>query len=55
MFTIKLHLLYLLRKGDVYIGIGNDGKLKTNLPIDWNKTLELWYEDEESYKNKTLI
>ena len=44
-----------LRKGDVYIGIDNDGKLKTNLPIDWNKTLELWYEDEESYKNKTLI
>lgn len=32
-----------------------DGKLKTNLPIDWDKTLKLWAEDEESYKNKTLI
>ncbi len=30
-------------------------KIKTNLPIDWDKTLKLWYEDEESYKNKTLI
>lgn len=30
-------------------------KIKTNLPIDWDRTLKLWYEDEESYKNKTLI
>lgn len=36
--------------------ISFDGKhVKTNLPIDWDKTLRLWYEDEESYKNKTLI
>lgn len=32
-----------------------DGKLKTNLPIDWDKTLKLWYEDAKSFKNKTLI
>ena len=33
-----------------------DGKkVRTNLPIDWDRTLKLWYEDEESYKNKTLI
>ena len=33
-----------------------DGKkVKSNLPIDWDKTLKLWYEDEEAYKNKTLI
>ena len=25
------------------------------MPIDWDRTLKLWYEDEESYKNKTLI
>ena len=31
------------------------GKLKTNLPIDWDRTLKLWYEDEEAYKNKTLV
>lgn len=30
-------------------------KIKTNLPIDWDRTLKLWYEDEESFKNKTLI
>ena len=34
----------------------SDGKkIKTNLPIDWDTTLKLWYEDEESYKNKTLV
>ena len=36
--------------------ITSDGKkIKTNLPIDWDTTLKLWYEDEESYKNKTLV
>lgn len=32
-----------------------DGKLKTNLSIDWNKTLRLWHEDKESYDKKTLV
>ena len=33
-----------------------DGKkIKSNLPIDWDKTLKLWYEDNEAYKNKVLI
>ena len=33
-----------------------DGKkVKSNLPIDWDRTLKLWYEDEEAYKNKTLV
>lgn len=32
-----------------------DGKLVTNLPIDWDKTLKLWYEDKEAFDNKTLI
>lgn len=43
-----------LRKYDAKLYIKN-GKVKTNLPVDWDKTLKLWYEDEESYKNKTLI
>lgn len=30
-------------------------KVKTNLPIDWDRTLKLWYEDKEAFKNKTLI
>ena len=32
-----------------------DGKLNTPLPIDWDKTLKLWYEDKESYNKKTLV
>ena len=36
--------------------ITTDGKkVRTNLPIDWDRTLKLWYEDKESYKNRTLI
>lgn len=43
-----------IRKEEAKIVI-KDEKIKTNLPIDWNRTLKLWYEDQESYKNKTLI
>ena len=43
-----------LRKYDARITF-DGAKVKTNLPIDWDKTLKLWYEDEESYKSKTLI
>ena len=32
-----------------------DGKLKTNLPIDWDRTLKLWAEDSSSYKEKILV
>lgn len=32
-----------------------DGKVKANLPIDWDRTLKLWSEDEEAYKERTLI
>lgn len=32
-----------------------DGKLCTNLPIDWDKTLKLWCEDEDAYTNRMLI
>lgn len=43
-----------LRKSKPKIGIKN-GKIKTNLPIDWDRTLKLWCEDKESFENKTLI
>ena len=33
----------------------NNGKLRTNLPIDWDRTLKLWAEDEEAYKEKMLV
>lgn len=32
-----------------------DNKIKTNLPVDWDRTLKLWYEDETSRANKVLI
>jgi len=32
-----------------------DGKLKVTYPVDWKATMQLWYEDEEAYNDKTLI
>ena len=43
-----------VRKYDAKIAFV-DGKLKTNLPIDWDKTLKLWSEDEKAYEERTLI
>lgn len=43
-----------IRKNPVVMSIV-DGKVKANLPIDWDKTLKLWYEDKESFETKTLI
>ena len=43
-----------LRKYQAKITLQN-GKVKTNLPIDWDATLKLWSEDKESYEKKTLI
>lgn len=43
-----------IRKNKPNIKIKN-GKVKTDLPIDWDRTLKLWYDDEESFKSKTLI
>jgi hypothetical protein len=34
-----------VRKNAASITI-KDGKVKTNLPIDWDATLKLWFEDE---------
>lgn len=44
-----------LRKFESTFRIDKNGKVKTNLPIDWNRTLELWYEDKEAYENRTLV
>lgn len=43
-----------IRKSKPKIKIEN-GSVKTDLPIDWDRTLKLWYEDEESFESKTLI
>lgn len=43
-----------LRKFERGVSFVND-KLKITYPIDWDKTLRLWYEDGEALRNKTLI
>lgn len=43
-----------LRKYDTRISFCN-GKIVTNLPVDWDRTLKLWSEDEEAYKGRTLV
>ena len=43
-----------LRKYQPFIGYKNN-KLKVSLPVDWDATLKLWYEDKEAYANKTLV
>jgi hypothetical protein len=32
-----------------------NGKLKTNLPVNWDATLKLWYEDAISKNKKQLV
>lgn len=32
-----------------------NGKLRVTYPVDWDKTLRLWFTDEEARKNKTLV
>ena len=44
-----------IRKYEKSIKIGEDDKVITNLPVDWDNTLKLWYEDREAYENKTLL
>lgn len=44
-----------LRKFDKYVRFDEKGNLKTNLPIDWDGTLELWYNNKEAKENKTLL
>lgn len=44
-----------LRKRISLPTVSDTGKLKVTYAIDWDKTLKLWYEDEEAFNNKTLI
>ena len=32
-----------------------DGKLKTNLPVNWDATLKLWYDNPSSKNKKQLV
>lgn len=43
-----------IRKYDATLKVV-DNKVVTSLPVDWKRTLELWWEDEDSHKKKTLV
>ena len=43
-----------IRKYSPKITIKN-GKVKAPLPIDWDKTIKLWYEDKEAYSKRILV
>lgn len=43
-----------IRKFFPYMRMEN-GKLKTNLPVDWDRTCKLWYEDQEARDSNTLV
>ena len=43
-----------LRKFKTHIKVGQEG-IKTNMVVDWKKTLELWNEDIEAKNSKTLV
>lgn len=43
-----------IRKCPTFVSLEGNG-IKTNMTVDWDKTLRLWYEDREAYDNKTII
>lgn len=54
--VILPHSMGVLRISKKFPGVSyQDGELKNTYPINWNKTIELWYSDVEAYKNKTLV
>lgn len=44
-----------LRKFDRRVGVRPDGSVTTNLPVDWDSTLRMWYDDREAYDKRILI
>lgn len=44
-----------LRKRKSLPIINSKGELKVTYAIDWDKTIQLWYEDKEAFENKTLV
>jgi len=43
-----------VRKYEPYVKLINN-EVVTNRPVDWNKTLELWYNNKEAKDKKLLI
>lgn len=44
-----------LRKRNSLPIIDKNGALKVTYAIDWDSTLQLWYEDESAFNSKTLV
>ena len=44
-----------LRKYNRVISTDSTGKIVSNLPIDWDKTLQLWHDSTPDYVGKTLV
>jgi hypothetical protein len=53
VFPLRMGKLEL-RHVDTYVKF-EEGKVKTNRSVDWNRTLQLWNEDDEARENKVLI
>lgn len=54
IFPNRMGKLELRKRNSLPI-IDKNGNLKVTYAIDWDSTLKLWYEDEESFNNKTLV
>ena len=53
VFPYKMGKLELMK---YRVGVRMDkGKLKVTYPIDWGETLQLWAEDEDARRSKTLL
>lgn len=44
-----------VRKRDISPSIDENGNLKLTSPVNWQATLDLWYEDDEARLDKTLV
>ncbi len=53
-FPYKLGTLYLVKKTNILPRF-KDGKLKVPYMVNWDKTLDLWYDDEEAREKKTIV
>lgn len=54
VFPLRMGKLKLF-KSQTKIKTDKTGKIEANLCIDWDKTLQLWYEDKESLSKKVLV
>lgn len=52
-FPLRMGQLEIRKYNSIITSEGK--KIKTNLPIDWNTTLKLWYEDPQAYREKFLV